>query len=270
MMAQFHFNFAVKVYHMMQRECPEKLGSLSHKIALEDGEPVLWQKAADRMFIKFNEELGIHEQDDSYLYRDPVDMKKIPRNFDIRYSYFPLNLWRMQITKQADVVLLMFVLGDRFSQEVKKANYQFYEPRTCHGSSLSPSIHSIIASEIGLEEEAYDFFHQSLYMDISDFRRNTHGGIHFACLGGTWMAVVNGFAGMRDYENQLIFNPHLPKEWTSLKFKIFYRGRLLAISIEKDKSAFRLISGEPVTFSVFGQPVELTAVNEEIVVMNQK
>ncbi len=268
MMAQFHFHFAVKVYEMMSRECPQIFAALAEKIALDNNEPAVWEKASDRMYIAFNEKLGIHEQDDSYLYRDPVDMSKLPRNFDIRYSYFPMNLWRMQITKQADVVLLMFVLGDKFSKEVKKANYEFYEPRTCHGSSLSPSIHSIIAAEIGLEEEAYDFFHQSLYMDISDFRKNTNGGIHFACLGGTWMAVINGFAGMRDYEDRLIFNPHLPKQWSFFKFKLLYRGRRLGISIEKDRSSFILLDGEPVTLFVFDKKVELVAVNDTVMVSN--
>lgn len=257
MMVRFHLNFASRIYALMNMECPEILASLSEKITLNKNEPDLWQRAADRMYIPFNKELGIHEQDDSYLYRDPVDMQKFPRNFDIRYGFFPMNLWRMQITKQADVVLLMFVLGNEFSPEVKRANYEFYEPRTCHGSSLSPSVHSIIASEIGRETEAYEFFHQSLYMDVSDFRRNTHGGIHFAAAGGTWMAVVNGFAGMRDYEDRLIFNPRLPEQWRSFKFKIRYRGRLLEIEVQKEKTCFRLLSGEPLDFAVYGKQVRV-------------
>ncbi|HEX3046487.1 MAG TPA: beta-phosphoglucomutase [Bacillota bacterium] len=266
MMAQFHFNFAVRVYEMMVQEVPQLLAFLSKKIALKSQEPKLWRQAADQMYIKFNHELGIHEQDDSYLYRDPVDMRKIPRNFDIRYGLFQMNLWRMQITKQADVVLLMFVLGDKFSLDVKKANYEFYEPRTCHGSSLSPSIHSIIASEIGRPEEAYDFFHQSLYMDISDFRQNTAGGVHFASAGGTWMAVVNGFAGMRDYEEELLFKPHLPKQWAYFRFKLLYRGRLLEILVEKDRSSFTLSSGEPLSFRVCAQTVELNAINQTVTI----
>jgi alpha,alpha-trehalose phosphorylase len=270
MMVQFHFYFAIEIYNRMKKECPEILDELSTNLNMGSADIDLWQRAADNMYIPFNKELGIHEQDDSYLYKDPFDMSTIPRNFDIRYSHYPLNLWRMQITKQADVVLLMLVLGDKFSKAVKKANYEFYEPRTCHGSSLSPSLHSIIASEIGLAQDAYDFFRQSLYMDVSDFRRNTYGGVHFACVGGTWMAIINGFAGMRDYDNELIFEPKLPKEWESYSFKLLYRGSLLKVRIDRHNASFKLLEGKPLSFKVYDRDIELPELGIDVAVEMNK
>jgi len=258
MMAQFHLDFAAGIYKEMGEKRPDLLAALKEKIHLTDDEPEMWKRAADNMYIPFDERLGIHKQDDSFLYRDPVDMTKIPLYTDIRWHYHPLNLWRMQVAKQADVVLLMFTLGDRFSKEVKRANYEYYEPRTNHGSSLSPAIHSIAAAEIGRVEEAYDYFRLSAHMDLSDFKNNASNGVHAACLGGAWMAVINGMAGMRDYEDRLIFNPVLPEAWEYYRFKVHYRGRLIGVDVRKGKVTYELLSGEPVSFHSGGREIALS------------
>lgn len=116
-------------------------------------------------------------QDDSFVYKDPVDMDTIPKNVDIRWSYHPLDLWRMQVSKQADVCLLNFIRGDMFTYEEKLRNYDYYEPKCNHGSSLSTAIYAIMAAELG-KPEAYEFFRCSAYMDISDFKHNTADGLH--------------------------------------------------------------------------------------------
>lgn len=261
MLAQWHFRYACRVYDEMERCRPAEFERLVARIGLTPGERRLWQRAADKMYIPYSEELGIHAQDDSFLYLDPVDMSKLPLFTDLRNHTHPLNLWRMQVAKQADVVLLMFVLGDRFAIEQKRANYDYYEPRTNHGSSLSSSIHSIVASEIGRSEDAYNYFRHSALMDINDFKDNTSGGVHSACLGGTWMAVVNGFAGMRDYEGGLQFNPRLPAAWESFRFKVRYRGRLIGVDVGRDGATYRLLEGEDVEFAVGGQTIRLSPQN---------
>lgn len=244
MMTQFHLDFAVSIYNEMQKTAAEKLAELRAKIGLGENEVVLWKKAADQMYIPFSEELGIHMQDDSFIYRDPVDMSKIPLYTDIRWDYHPLNLWRMQVAKQADVVLLMFTRGDQFTTDIKRRNYEYYEPRTNHGSSLSPAIHAIVAAEIGQTDEAYDYFRHSAYMDLSDFKNNANNGVHAACLGGTWMAVINGMAGLRDYPERLVFNPVIPRAWEGYRFKICYRGRTISVDVQKDRVTYELVTGE--------------------------
>lgn len=257
-MAQWHLRYAADVYARLAAEAPEALAALAARIGLADDEPVRWRAAADAMYIPYHEGMGIHAQDDAFLYLDPVDMDLLPRNTDLRELYHPLNLWRMQVAKQADVVLLMLTRGELFSQEQKRANYEYYEPRTNHGSSLSPSIHSIIAAEIGKTDEAYGDFRQSALMDINDFKNNTAGGVHAACLGGTWMAVVNGFAGFRDYESEVRFDPVLPPAWTGLRFKLRAQGRLLGVDVARDRARYTLLDGPEIDFMSGETRVSLT------------
>ena len=209
------------------------------------------------MYIPYNKELGIHVQDDSYLSLIPVNMNEIPGNYDIYADNHWFNLWRKQVSKQADVLLLMFTLGDRFSEDQKRTNYRFYEPRTNHGSSLSPCIHGILAAELGLPEEAYQFAWQTMYLDLYDLKGNTKKGLHYAALGGTWMAVANGLAGMRDYADELILNPKVPEQWSWYKFKLQYRGRLIEVTVEKNKQSVKLIKGEPLQIKLNNQTTDI-------------
>lgn len=258
MLAQWHLRYACRVYDEMLRTRPQELSALCSRIRLTGEERTLWQRADENMYIPYCDRLGIHAQDDSFLYLDPVDMSKLPLFTDLRNHNHPLNLWRMQVAKQADVVLLMFVLGDQFSAGQKLANYDYYEPRTNHGSSLSPSIHSLMASEVGRADDAYAYFRHSAFMDINDFKDNTAGGVHSACLGGTWMAVVNGFAGMRDYDAGLLFNPLLPSAWKAYRFKLAYRGRVLGIEVNRDGATYRLLKGPQLKFTAAGGTIELS------------
>jgi len=258
-MVQWHLRYAAEVYERMADEAPSVLSRLADRIDIDKEEPVRWRRAAEAMYIPYNEALGIHEQDDSFLSLDPVDMSMIPRNTDIRETMHPLNLWRMQVAKQADVVLLMFVQGHQFDMEIKRRNYEFYEPRTCHGSSLSASMHAIVAAEIGKQNEAYDYFRESASMDLNDFKDNTGGGIHSACLGGTWMAVVNGFGGVRDYPDGLRFSPMLPEAWRAYSFMVLYRGARIGVEVTNDRATYRLLEGDRVAFVASGRRVELEA-----------
>lgn len=257
-MVQFHLRFALSIYKEMQNMAPELLGKINDRVKLTDEELDLWQRAADKMYYRINDRYGIYEQDDRFVYNDAVDMNTIPRNFDIRMMFHPLDLWRIQVLKQADVVLLQFILGNLFTKEEKKCNYDYYEPKTNHGSSLSAAIHSIMANEIGYHEDAYEYFRSSAYMDIGDFKKNTHGGIHIACHGGVWMSVVNGFLGMRLYTEGLEFNPNIPEIWTKCRTKFAYKGAVVDIIAEQNKTTYKLVSGEKMMFKANGKSVELT------------
>lgn len=248
-MVQYHLRYALDVVEDMKKNAPEKYAELCEKIDLQEADLALWKRAADNMYYKYNEKLGIYEQDDSFVRNDPVDMDTIPKNVDIRWMFHPLDLWRMQVSKQADVVLLNFIQGDKFTFDEKMRNYDYYEPRCNHGSSLSPAIHAIMAVELG-KPEAYEFFRCSAYMDISDFKHNTADGLHMACLGGVWMTVANGFLGLRHYKDGVLFDPHIPAEWKSYKLKFAYQGAVIEVSVSHQEAAFLLISGERMSFKV--------------------
>lgn len=264
LMVRFHLNYALRIYNEMLENDKAKLDEIAAKTGIDDNELELWKCAADNMYYRVNEELGIYEQDDSFIYNDPVDMNTIPKHHDIRTMFHPLDLWRMQVLKQADVVLLNFVLGDIFTKEEKKRNYDYYEPKTNHGSSLSTAIHSIMANEIGYYDEAYNYFQNSAFMDIYDVKKNTSGGLHIACLGGVWMCVVNGFLGMRHYERGIEFNIHLPQSWKSCRCRINYKGSVVEIHAGQKESVFSLISGPGFSFTADGMQYSINKDNMEV------
>lgn len=147
----------------------------------------------------------------------------------------------------------MFMLGDRFTPEDKKKNYDFYERVTTHDSSLSTAIFSIMASEIGYHDKAYDYFSRTARMDLDDSHGNTKDGIHAANMAGTWMCVVNGFAGMRACDGVLSFNPYLPGDWEEYSFRITYRGRLIKVTVNKGGTRYELLEGDGITIVHMGE-----------------
>lgn len=263
-MAQFHLRFAVWVYRFASQEHIDDLRDVCQRVSLSEQEVNDWESAATAMRIPYNDRLGVHAQDDTYLYRDPVDMENVPRHVDIRTMHHPLNLWRKQVSKQADVVLLMFLLGFEFSLEDKSRNYDFYEPRTNHGSSLSPGVHSIIANEIGRGEEAYRYFRISAHMDLEDVKNNTSGGVHAACLGITWQAVVFGFAGLRITPDRFLFAPTIPRNWTGYRFQLTIRRTRICVHVTRSESIFRVVSGKGLSIWVYGSEIHLRDSGAEV------
>ncbi len=260
MMLKWHLNYALSVVERMKEEAPEKLSALISRIGVTDADFDLWRRAADNMYYRYNEQYGVYEQDDSYLYQDPVDMTKIPMNCDLRGLYHPLDLWRMQVSKQADVVLANFIHGDCFTKEEKLRCYDYYEPRCNHGSSLSPAIYSIMATELK-KPEAYEFFRLTAYMDISDFKANTNGGIHIACLGGVWMTVINGFLGLRHYDDGILINPAIPAAWDGYKACLVYKNAVIAVEVTKKKCKLTLKNGSEFALTVGDEKITLNAEN---------
>lgn len=258
-MAQWHLAHAAETFDRMRGEAPPAFAELTARIGLTRAERDGWARASRAMFIPWDRKLGIHPQDDGFLHLPPVDMARIPLHTDIREKFHPLKLWRTQVCKQADTVLMLFVQGHRFSRRVKEADYDFYEPRTNHGSSLSACIHAIVAAELGRTEEAYGYFRLSARMDLDDCKNNVAGGLHAACMGGTWMAVVHGFGGMRDHPDGLHFAPSLPSAWSGLRFRMVYQGTRLECAIGRDATRFEWLEGPALRFRVGNQRVTLSS-----------
>ena len=252
-----HFEYAVSILDDMRKNAPDRLAKLLNKIGFTSEDEERIAKAAENMYLPYNEEYGIYMQDDSYLYEDPVDMTKIPMNVDLRGLYHPLDLWRLQVSKQADVCLATFLHGDFFSKEQKECCYDYYEKRCNHGSSLSPAIYSISAAELD-RSEAYEFFRYTAYMDLYDFKGNTSNGIHIACNGGVWMSVINGFLGMRHYKDGLHFEPKIPKAWNKYSTDITYKGAVIGIEVSSEKAVFTLKAGNGISLNISGKEIKLT------------
>ncbi|MGM0419524.1 MAG: glycoside hydrolase family 65 protein [Bacillota bacterium] len=258
-MAQFNLRYACKILKQLAEESEEKYNNLKERIGLREEELSNWDMAADKVYLPFNEDMGIHPQDDSFVNKDPIniDQEISDEELPLVQHWHPLTIWRYQLIKQADVILLMLMLGDNFSLEEKKANYDYYEPKTTHDSSLSPSVYSIIASEIGYTEEAFNYFVQTARLDLDDFNENAWQGLHTAGMGSAWMVLVFGFAGMRSYHGEIQFDPYLPEQIEGYQFTIAFKGRHLRVRVDSESTSYRLLSGPALYIHHCGKRIEL-------------
>ncbi len=169
-----------------------------------------------------------------------------------------MTIYRRQVLKQADVVMAMFMLGNEFGIEEKSRNFEYYDRLTTGDSSLSASIQSIVASEIGNEEAACGYFDFALLMDLADVAGNVSDGAHVASAAGAWMAIVLGFGGVRDFDGVLSIDPHLPDRWNSLAFSLRFQDRQLRVRLTHHGEWCMLEEGEPLDVVVRGRRHHLT------------
>ena len=211
------------------------------------------------MHVPFDEARGIHPQDDTFLDREVWDLDSTPREkFPLLLHYHPLVIYRHQVLKQADIVLAMFLLGNEFSREQKRRNFEYYDPLTTGDSSLAACVQSIIAAEIGNRRQALEYFEYALHMDLGDVAGNASDGVHIASAAGVWSALVFGFGGVRDYDGQLSFTPALPHSWKQLAFSLRFRGRQIRVQLSQDEEQYLLDEGDPLKVIIRGEPHLLT------------
>jgi alpha,alpha-trehalose phosphorylase len=246
-MARYNLEKAALVVERIRDRYPEDFDKLTHRLGIKKHEVPEWRRCAEGMHIPFDEGLGIHPQDDFFLDREVWDLSRTPPELrPLMLHYHPLVIYRFQVLKQADVVLAMFLHGDRFTEEQKKANFEYYDPITTGDSTLSAVVQSIVAAEVGYHESAMDYFRQSVYVDLADLHDNTVDGIHAASSGGVWSALIFGFAGMGDRNGRLSFDPRLPVGWPILRFRVAWRGSRLLVELTQDALAISIVEdGEP-------------------------
>jgi alpha,alpha-trehalose phosphorylase len=194
------------------------------------------------------------------LDREPWDFRNTPSDrYPLLLFYHPLNIYRKQVIKQADVVLAMFLLGDAFSLEEKKRNFEFYDPLTTGDSSLSSCVEAIIAVQIGNMEKAIRYGMAALLMDLADVGGNVKDGCHIASMGGTWMMLTYGFGGMRDDDGTLSFRPRrAPEDQAILQFPLVYRGQALQVRIGLEDVEYALQAGEYLAIRHETEEIRLT------------
>jgi len=231
---QNNFKVAIKTFELIKANNNEKLFELKEKIGLNEEEINNWKNYANKIYLGYDNDTKLFEQFKGYYKLEHIDLNQYePRVIPMDVILGHENIKKTQIIKQADVLMFLYLFGEKFSFEEIKANYDFYEPRCSHGSSLSPSIHSIIAARLAKTDEAYKYFQQNAHIDIDNEFGNAFGGIHIASAGGIWLSAVMGFAGMCPDEKGLIFCPNLPKEWEAIEFSIKWRGACLLININR-------------------------------------
>lgn len=263
-MAQAHLRYASELYHWLQSDHPGRFEELVQNLNLSEAEVNEWREAAERMFLPYDDESGIHLQDDSFLDKPRWDFANTPKDkYPLLLHYHPLTIYRHQVCKQADTVLALFLLSENFSLEEKRRDYDFYEPITTHDSTLSACMHSILANELGYADKARHYFSQVARMDLDNHHNNTQHGVHTACMGGTWLCMVQGFAGMRIHKGQLHFAPTRPEGITHYRFKVRFQGRQLSVSVAPNGTRYQLLSGPPLTLISGDQELRLEQPNTD-------
>ncbi|MEK3752348.1 glycosyl hydrolase family 65 protein [Paenibacillus sp. FSL E2-8871] len=257
-MAKHNLKWAARSFARLQEYDEAAFQALCVRLHVTGPEADSWLKAANAMLLPYDEKLGINPQDDTFLRKAVWDFENTPpEKHPLLLHYHPLTLYRYQVCKQADTVLAHYLLEDEQSHETIRKSYDYYEQITTHDSSLSSCIFSIMASKIGYKDKAYNYFIETARLDLDNTHGNTKDGLHLANMGGTWMAIVYGFAGTRLKENGLSLAPSLPAGWQKYNFRLTFRGRLIAVTIREEGVELELLEGEALELTLYGQSVTL-------------
>jgi alpha,alpha-trehalose phosphorylase len=253
-MARFNLRYAAESVRVVADQFPEAYARMVERVGFDESEIGEWERAAEAMVIPYSKAFNIHPQDAHFLDREVWDLENTPpEKLPLLLHFHPLVIYRFQVLKQADVVLALFLLADEFTDEMKRADFDYYDPLTTGDSTLSAVVQSIVAAEIGYRELAMEYFLHSLFVDLDDLHNNASDGVHVASTGGVWSALVYGFGGMRDSGGHLSFDPRLPDEWPSLRFRVRWHGSRLLVTVTRTELAIAVRSGGDVDLTVRGR-----------------
>ncbi|MBO4504828.1 MAG: family 65 glycosyl hydrolase [Lachnospiraceae bacterium] len=250
--------FAAETLEELKTSDPGAYAALREKTGLTDEEIAQWQLIAENMYLPVGDD-GLIEQHDGFFDLPHTDIDAIPVTDFPLYSHWSYDrIYRTDMIKQPDVLMMLYLYNSSFTEEIKRVNYNFYQAHTIHESSLSPAIHSILAAELGQMDEAIDFFGFATRLDLDDYNRNTREGLHITSIAMAWANIVYGFAGLRSDDSLLRFAPRLPHRWKKLSFSLTYRGRVISVTMERDKTVFCLREGEPLTVRIYDAEYQLS------------
>ena len=257
-MAKKTFAYTRQVLDQMANDAPAALAALCQKLALTPQEPADWAEKAARMALNEDADSGLFEQNDGFFALPHLDVSDIPADQFPLYTHRSYErLYRSDMLKQPDVLMFMLLYSEEFSDAQLAANYDYYAPRCIHESSLSPSVHSILAQQLGRAGEARNLFGFATRMDLDNYNRNTHEGLHTTSIAGAWMNIVYGFAGLRAGGGAVRLAPALPAGWQGYAFHLLVRGIRLTVTVRTDGVTLQTEAGS-VPLLLYGQPVTAT------------
>ena len=244
-------SYAAQVLSDMAAQRPAAYEKLAKATGFTAAEADNWRHIAENMYLPMGAD-GLIEQHDGFFDLPHTDIGSIPVSEFPLYDHWSYDrIYRTDMIKQPDVLMMLYLYNGSFSEDVKRVNYRFYQPRTIHESSLSPAIHSILAAELGEMEAAVSFFGYATRLDLDNYNRNTREGLHITSIAMAWANIVYGFAGLRSDGAQLRFAPRLPQRWKKLTFELTYRGRILRVTMERGQTRFSLQAGASMTLQVY-------------------
>jgi maltose phosphorylase len=264
-LASWCMQYAMEVMEKVKATDADKYAKLISKLNFnEKQETGKFTHIIDNMYYPYDERNQVFLQQDGYLDKEQILVKDLPaadRPLNQKWSWD--RILRSCFIKQADVLQGIYFFEDRYDIDTIRRNFDFYEPRTVHESSLSPCLHAILAAKLGDEARAYEFYLRTSRLDLDDYNNDTEDGCHITSMAGTWMAVVEGFGGMRVRNDKLSFKPFLPGKWQSFSFHVGFRGSLLNIKVSKERILIKNLSGIETTVLVHDKEY-LVKANSEV------
>ncbi|MFV9549977.1 glycoside hydrolase family 65 protein [Algibacter sp. PT7-4] len=257
-LAKWCIDYTLKQIEKIEEEYASDFLRISKKVKLTKKELALWKTVADNMYFPYSEKHKVYLQQDGFLDKELVSVEslsKSERPINQKWSWD--RILRSPYIKQADVLQGFYFFEDQFTNTELENHFDFYEPFTVHESSLSPCVHSIQAAKLDRMEQAYTFYLRTSRLDLDDYNREVHEGLHITSMAGTWMSIVEGFGGMRVVDNTLSFTPKIPKQWKGYSFKINFRNQIIKVNTTQNKTNFELLNGKHLEIIVNGKPVLL-------------
>ena len=256
-MAIFNLEAAADTIEILQREQVADWKRLCTDLHLAGTEPGTWRALARALVTGLDPATKLFEQFAGYFQLEEVDVaaqRSCGTPIDMRLG--PERMRNSKAIKQADVVALSALLWEKWSIAVHEANFRYYEPRTAHGSSLSPAFYALVAARLGDRALAQAYFRQAAEIDLANNMGNAAGGVHMAALGALWQAAVFGVAGLRLRENGIVLDPHLLPGWAEMAFPVQWRGRLLRVRLQADPRRIEVAvkQGDELTVAVLEGP----------------
>jgi maltose phosphorylase len=257
--AKWTLSYTISNLQKLKKEAPERYSALIRKTNLDfNGETGAWQKIIDNIYLPFYSAGNVFLQQDGFLDKELIPAAMIPpeeRPINQHWSWD--RILRSCFIKQADVLQGLYVFMDNYDTETIKRNFDFYEPMTVHESSLSACIHSILASRIGNIEKAYELYLRTARLDLDDYNNEVGDGLHITSMAGTWLAIVEGFGGMRIHDNKVQINPLIPCQWESYSFHARFRGVLFEVKVTYKGVIINNLSDKTLKIIISGNEYEV-------------
>lgn len=257
-LAQWCIHYTLENLEILKTEYPEDFNLIIAKTSLSLNELSKWKDVADHMYLPYSEKHNVYLQQDGFLDKELITVDQLDasqRPINQKWSWD--RILRSPYIKQADVLQGFYFFENKFSKENIINHFDFYEPLTVHESSLSPCVHSILAAKIDRMDKAYEMYLRTARLDLDDYNHEVHEGLHITSMAGTWLSIVQGFGGMRNFDGKLSFTPQIPKEWKSYSFKINFRGATIKVYKSHKECKFINESETPVKILVNGKEQSL-------------
>ncbi len=255
-------NFTLSSIQKVKKRNPEHFGQLVKKTRLDQKiETKLWQSIADNMYFPFYKEQNVFLQQEGYMDKEQIMAHELnPAIRPINQHWSWDRILRSCFIKQADTLQGIYLFEELFDTETIRRNFNFYEPRTVHESSLSPCVHNILAARTGDVQKAYELYLRTSRLDLDDYNLEVHEGLHITSMAGTWMSIVEGFGGKRVYDDgRLRLAPVIPQQWQAYSFRIHFRGNQLEIKVSKENVEIISHASQKTSLIVYDKPVEINA-----------